>query len=133
MRAKVAMARVGELATVTETGAPHVVPVCFALDGDTIVTAVDAKPKSTTDLRRLANVRAQPTASLLVHQYDDADWTHLWWVRVDGAATVVDVGPDRDNAIGLLSAKYPQYRDQPPPGAVIRIEIEQWRAWEWPA
>jgi PPOX class probable F420-dependent enzyme len=132
MRARLATARVGELATVTEAGAPHIVPVCFALDGDAVVTAVDAKPKSTVDLRRLANVRANPTAALLVHHYDDADWSRLWWVRIGGSATVLEHGPDRERALSVLVAKYPQYREQPPPGAVIRIAIEQWRGWEWP-
>ena len=79
--------------------APHVVPVCFALDGDTVVTAVDAKPKTTAALRRLDNVRAHPDGRLLVHAYDDEDWTQLWWVRVDGRAEVLTGGPDRDAAI----------------------------------
>ena len=75
-RTRLGEARVGELATVRATdadgwSAPHVVPVCFALDGDTVVTAVDAKPKTTAALRRLDNVRAHPDASLLVHAYDD--------------------------------------------------------------
>ena len=131
MRTRVGAARVGELATADAAGRPHVVPVCFALDGDTIVTAVDAKPKTTTGLRRLANVRAQPAASLLVHHYDDDDWTRLWWVRVDGTAEVVDRGPVRDDAVALLVAKYAQYRAEPPPGAVIHVAIRQWRGWEW--
>src|SRR5690606_37163913 len=80
MRARVAAARVGTLATVTRDGRPHVVPCCFAVDDDTVWSAVDAKPKSTLALRRLENVRANPAASLLVDHYED-DWTRLWWVR----------------------------------------------------
>jgi PPOX class probable F420-dependent enzyme len=131
MRTRFGAARVGELATVDSSGAPHVVPVCFALDGDVLVTAVDAKPKTTTNLRRLANVTAHPAITMLVHHYDDEDWTRLWWVRVGGRAEVVDGGAVRDEAVGLLVAKYAQYRADPPPGAVIRITIETWRAWEW--
>ena len=86
MRARLATARVGELATVTEAGAPHIVPVCFALDGDTVVTAVDAKAEVDGGSPPAGNVRANPTAALLVHHYDDADWSRLWWVRVGGSA-----------------------------------------------
>jgi PPOX class probable F420-dependent enzyme len=129
MRQRVAAARVGRLATVTGGGGPHVVPCCFALDGDRIVSAVDAKPKTTPALRRLANLRARPRASLLVDHYDE-DWSRLWWVRVDGAGRVVDAGPERDRALDLLVAKYDQYARQRPPGAVVVIEIDGWRAWE---
>ena len=33
-------------------------PVCFALDGDAIVSAVDHKPKTTAALARLADINA---------------------------------------------------------------------------
>jgi PPOX class probable F420-dependent enzyme len=128
MRERVRAARVGRLATVTPGGWPHVVPCCYAVDGDTVVSAVDAKPKSTLALRRLANLRAHPRASLLVDHYED-DWTALWWVRVDGVSRVLEGGEDRDRALDLLAAKYEQYRRQRPPGAVIAIEITGWRAW----
>jgi PPOX class probable F420-dependent enzyme len=129
-RARLGGARVGELATVRSDGTPHVVPVCFALVDDTVVSAVDAKPKSTTELRRLDNVRANHRASLLVHEYADHDWTKLWWVRVDGAADVVTDGPGRIAALEALMAKYRQYRDTPPPGAVIALTITRWASWE---
>jgi PPOX class probable F420-dependent enzyme len=128
-RARLEHARVGELATVRSDGTPHVVPVCFALVGDEIVTAVDAKPKSTSELRRLDNVRAHPHASLLVHEYADDDWTKLWWVRADGPAEVVTDGPRRSAALDALVAKYRQYRDTPPPGAVIALTITRWASW----
>src|SRR5689334_19146024 len=89
-RDRVAAARVGHLATVTEDGRAHVVPCCFVLDGDVVYSAVDAKPKRTTALKRLDNVRATGTAELVVDHYDDADWSALWWVRVSGAAHVVE-------------------------------------------
>ncbi len=129
MRRRLAAARVGRLATVTESGGPHVVPCCFALDGDRVVSAVDAKPKTTPALRRLANLRARPRASLLVDHYDE-DWASLWWVRADGAGRVVAAGPERDRALDLLAAKYDQYARQRPPGAVVVIEIDGWRSWE---
>lgn len=121
---RLALARVGRLATVTATGRPHVVPVCFALAGRRIVTAVDAKPKQTTELARLENVRATGRASLLVDHYEE-DWEHLWWVRVDGVAEVVR----SQAAIDALVAKYDQYRTARPAGPVIAIEPERWRSW----
>ena len=128
MRARVAAARVGRLATVTPEGEPHVVPCCFVLDGDTILSAVDAKPKSTLALRRLDNLRARSRAALLVDHYDD-DWSTLWWVRVDGDGRVIDAGPERDRALDLLAAKYPQYRTRRPPGPVVVVAVTRWRAW----
>lgn len=129
MRGRLAAARVAHLATTTSDGRPHVVVCCFALHGEQIVTAVDAKPKTTTALRRLDNIRANPAVSLLVDHYDDEDWSQLWWVRVDGTATVVGAGPEHDAALAALIAKYPQYQQDPPPGPVIAIEPTAWRAW----
>ena len=91
MRRRVGAARVARLATVTVDGRPHIVPCCFALrrapvtggSREVVYSAVDAKPKSTTALRRLDNLRANPHAALLVDHYSD-DWSTLWWVRVDG-------------------------------------------------
>jgi PPOX class probable F420-dependent enzyme len=128
IRARVAEARVARLGTVTEDGRPHLVPCCFALVGDTAYSAVDAKPKSTLALRRLANLRARGQASLLIDHYDE-DWSALWWVRVDGAGRVVDAGPERDAALAALAAKYDQYRRDPPPGPVVAVDITTWRAW----
>lgn len=128
MRARVAAARVGRLATVTPAGEPHVVPCCFVLDGDTILSAVDAKPKSTLALRRLDNLRARPRAALLVDHYDD-DWATLWWVRADGDGRVIDAGAERERALDLLAAKYRQYRIRRPPGAVLAVTVTRWRAW----
>jgi PPOX class probable F420-dependent enzyme len=121
---RLAAARVGRLATVTADGRPHVVPVAFALHAGAIVTAVDAKPKSTTALKRLENVRATGRASLLVDHYEE-DWARLWWIRVDGPAAVVD----DEAAIDALAAKYEQYLAARPPGPVIAVEPERWRSW----
>jgi PPOX class probable F420-dependent enzyme len=122
---RVARARVGRLATVTPDGRPHVVAICFALHGGRIVTAVDRKPKTTSQLARLENVRATGRASLLVDHYEE-DWSALWWVRVDGRAEVVD---DDEAAIDALAGKYAQYREARPGGPLIAIEPERWRSW----
>ena len=108
----------------TAAGRPHIVPVCFALAGDRIVSAVDAKPKVTTELARLENVRATGRASLLVDHYEE-DWSQLWWVRVDGIAEVIR----SEAAIDALAGKYEQYRTARPAGPVIAIEPERWRSW----
>lgn len=134
MRTRVAEARVGHLATVTASAQPHVVVCCFALSDGVLYSAVDAKPKSTLALRRLGNLQANPAASLLVDHYAE-DWTTLWWVRVDGTARVLEAGAgpeaadERDRALVLLTAKYEQYRIEPPPGPVIALDIATWRSW----
>jgi PPOX class probable F420-dependent enzyme len=121
---RLSAARVGRLATVTPIGRPHIVPVCFALHEGRLYTAVDAKPKATSALARLENVRATGRASLLVDHYEE-DWTNLWWVRVDGVAEVVR----SDRGLDALAAKYEQYRAVPPEGPLIAITPEQWRSW----
>jgi PPOX class probable F420-dependent enzyme len=127
-RARLSAAQVGRLATVHPDGRPHVVACCFAVQGDHLWTAVDAKPKSTTRLQRLDNVRAHPWASLLVDHYE-GDWDELWWVRADGAATVLVEGVEHKAALAALVAKYAQYVAAPPVGPVIRVVVERWRGW----
>jgi PPOX class probable F420-dependent enzyme len=119
-----AHARVGRLATVTAHGRPHIVPVCFALHERVVYSAVDAKPKTTSALARLDNVRATARASLLVDHYED-DWANLWWVRVDGVAEIVE----SERALDALAGKYEQYRAARPDGPVIAITPERWRSW----
>ncbi|HEY7592636.1 MAG TPA: TIGR03668 family PPOX class F420-dependent oxidoreductase [Actinophytocola sp.] len=122
-RSRFAAARVARLATVAGDGTPHLVPVTFAVRGDTVVIAVDHKPKRGTDLKRLRNIAADPRVSLLADHYDEA-WDRLWWVRADGRARVAQTGP-----VDLLVAKYPQYAARPPAGPVIVVEIDRWRGW----
>ena len=128
MRARVTSARAARLATVTADGRPHAVPCCFALAGETVYSAVDAKPKTTLALRRLDNIAANRACALLVDEYHD-DWSALWWVRLDGMARIVTEDDERRRALALLTEKYVQYAETPPPGDVIAIEISQWRAW----
>jgi PPOX class probable F420-dependent enzyme len=128
MRERFGNARIARLATVDADGQPHLVPLCFALAGDRIVSVVDAKPKRSVNLRRLANIRAHPRVSVLVDEYDE-DWTRLWWVRADGAAHVIESGAERDAAVAALRAKYPQYERQPPTGPVVEVSVDRWRGW----
>src|ERR1700744_2857584 len=120
---------VARLATVTPDGVPHLVPVVFAVAGDTIYTAVDAKPKTTRQLRRLGHIENNPQASLLVDHYAD-DWTQLWWVRADGTATVHREGATMDSGYRLLRAKYPQYQSVSLDGPVIAVTVRRWRSWQ---
>jgi PPOX class probable F420-dependent enzyme len=123
-----ASAAVARLATVRSDGAPHVVPVCFAIAGETIYTAVDGKPKRTPDLARLANIATEPRVALLADRYED-DWTRLWWVRVDGEARLVTGADERARALRALAAAYAQYADAPPLGAVIAIAPRRFSGW----
>ena len=129
MRERVKAARIGRLATVDERGRPHLVPICFALDGETLYSAVDEKPKRSKQLKRLENIRRRPEVTVLVDHYEE-DWSRLWWVRLDGTATVVEEGPERERALELLGAKYHQYRTEPPTGPVIALRIGRWRGWQ---
>ena len=126
-RDRFAAARVARLASADAAGRPHLVPIVFALDGDRIYSAVDAKPKRTTALRRLANVRENPAVAVLVDHYDDADWSALWWARAEGSARVLspEVREAR-HARALLAARYPQQRVT---GSVLVVDVERWSGW----
>jgi PPOX class probable F420-dependent enzyme len=131
-RALLAGARVAHLVTAAGDGRPHVVPCTFAvLDDDTIVSAIDHKPKRTTALRRLANIAANPQVAVLADHYDE-DWDRLWWARADGAARVVEGDEEpslRAAAIAALTARYAPYREQPPAGALVVVAVQRWSGW----
>lgn len=138
-RERFAAARVARLATADAVGVPHLVPVVFAVDGDTVALAVDHKPKRTTRLKRLANIDANPSVCLLADRYDE-DWDLLWWARADGMARVLPPvgepagGPTCGSAaaarcVALLTAKYGQYAGRPPAGPVVEISVGRWSGW----
>ena len=128
LRERFAASAVARLATVRPDGAPHVVPVVFATSGDTVWLAVDAKPKRTTQLQRLANLRREPRCALLVDHYEE-DWSRLWWVRADGMGTVVDDPDAGDPGLAVLVGRHPQYRAQPPTGPLVVVRVERWSGW----
>jgi PPOX class probable F420-dependent enzyme len=129
-RRRFAAARIARLATITPDGQPHIVPITFAVERDRIYAVVDTvKPKSSPALVRLRNIEANPRVSLLVDEYSD-DWDQLWWVRADGIASVVAVGPDWERAITLLGATYPQYRGELLKfGPATIVDVERWTGW----
>ena len=180
MRSRILEARVARLATADAEGRPHIVPISFALDGETmffavdakpkrgvkpgsrvalvgsverafvaelrargaevtgnspapracdlIFFAVDAKPKRTTDLKRLRNIAANPAVAVLFDHYED-DWSRLWWVRIDGAARIVADELAAARAIDLLAGRYEQYLQARPGGPVVAISIERMSGW----
>jgi PPOX class probable F420-dependent enzyme len=119
---------VARLATIDPDGRPHLVPIVFALEGDTLYTAVDRKPKRSSILRRIENARARPEVTVVVDHYEE-DWRALWWIRLRGRARVLDDGDERERALVLLASKYPQYRDEPPDGAVLAVDVAEVRDW----
>jgi PPOX class probable F420-dependent enzyme len=126
-RERFVRARVARLATADRAGRPHIVPIAFAIAGECLYSAVDAKPKRTTALRRLANVRENPAVAVLVDHYDDADWSALWWARADGRGRVLDPDdPGARRAVELLRERYPRQRAA---GEVLAIDVGRWSGW----
>ena len=130
--------RVGHLATTGADGAPHVVPVCYALDDDAIYFVADAKPKRrpARALQRHVNLRANPRAALVVDEWDE-DWTRLAWVLVRGPAAIVESDGLHAAALALLRARYPQYRAMAledrvahPIVRIAPLSVTAWRASE---
>lgn len=129
MRERVRTARVARLATTDSDGRPHLVPIVFVLDGQRLYSAVDAKPKRSRRLRRVANARERSDVTVLVDHYED-DWSRLWWVSLRGRARVLDAGEEAERALRLLGDKYEQYRREPPGCPVLAVDILEWRSWD---
>jgi len=128
-RRRFATGRVAYLATLRPDGTAAQVPVVFEVVGDRVVSIVDPKPKRTHELARLRHIARDPRVTLLVDRYED-DWRLLWWARAEGEARVVAAGPERDEALANLRAKYPQYEalDDPFGDAVI-VAVARWTGW----
>jgi PPOX class probable F420-dependent enzyme len=126
--------RVAHLATADAAGAPHVIPICYALVGAHFYFVIDDKPKRTrTGLKRLRNIAANPQVALVIDDYDE-DWTRLAYLLVQGTAAVVD---DRGEYAGVLAAlrqRYAQYRSMPlaferhPMVRITPVRTHLWRA-----
>jgi PPOX class probable F420-dependent enzyme len=121
--------RVARLGLLDDHDRPRVQPVTFALAGGAIYTAVDRKPKRRGEPARVRYLRRRPEAALTVDHYED-DWDRLAWVQVLGRVDLLEPSHD-EGAMEALAAKYPQYRDDPPPGPLLRLVPERaihWRA-----
>ena len=124
--------RIGHLATADAEGAPHVVPVCFAVAGANAYITLDDKPKRAGrgPLKRLRNIAENPRVALVADRYDDRDWSRLGWVLVRGRAEILDGGAEHAKGQRLLGRRYVQMRamalEQHP---VIAIRIERVASW----
>jgi PPOX class probable F420-dependent enzyme len=129
-RAFLERSRVGHLATADAKGAPHLIPVCYAVADATLYITIDEKPKrQDIPLKRVRNIRDNPQAAFVVDRYDE-DWSRLGWVMLRGPAEILDNGPEHDNAQALLRARYPQYHAMNIAGLpVIALRIA--RATDW--
>ena len=128
VRERVEAARIARLGTIDADGRAHLVPIVFVLEGDTLYTAVDAKPKRSRRLRRIENARERPDVTVLVDHYDE-NWRELWWVRLRGRARVLERGEEAEHALALLAAKYDQYARERPGMPVLAIDVAEVRAW----
>jgi PPOX class probable F420-dependent enzyme len=128
-RTLVTVARVARLATLRADGTARLVPITFVLLDGLVCSAVDdVKPKRSMQLARLADVRRDPRAAVLVDHYAE-DWTQLWWVRIDGTAAVHEAGELADRARTALAEKYPPYATAPPGGSVLVLTPHRWAGW----
>lgn len=131
-RRALARARVARLATAGPDGRPHVIPICYAFDGESIYSAVDAKPKRVAAgrLRRIRNILENPRVALLVDAYRE-DWKSLWYVLVEGRARLVQRGVTHERAVRLLRRKYSPYREGLLPADALVIAIRPERVVTW--
>jgi PPOX class probable F420-dependent enzyme len=129
-RTFVAAHRVARLASADAAGSPHVVPICYALIGDTVYFTIDEKPKKApARLKRLANLRANPRAALVVDRYEE-DWSRLGWVMMQGVAQILLEGAEHDQAQAALRARYPQLAGmQIAALPVVAVHIDHVASW----
>jgi PPOX class probable F420-dependent enzyme len=127
-RARFGTVPVARLGTADGQGRPHLVVCTFAVDGDTVYTAVDQKPKSGRTLKRLHNVGENPAVTMLADHYSE-DWETLWWVRADGRAEILTDPRQMAAPLRLLASRYWQYREAPPTGPVLAVTVERWTGW----
>jgi PPOX class probable F420-dependent enzyme len=121
---------VGRLATADRDGAPHVVPVCFAVAGASLYITIDEKPKrNDRPVKRLRNIAENPTVAIVVDRYDET-WSHLAWIMMRGQAEILNHGVEHEDAQALLRRRYPQLgpmRIEHLPVIAVRIErVTQW-------
>jgi len=127
--------RVGRLGTADAAGQPLVVPICYAFDGESIFSAIDAKPKTIRidRLRRVRNIRENAKGSLVIDRYDE-DWRQLRYVIIQGQAELLTEGRDFSRGVDLLRAKYPQYRAMGldrAAGLMIRVRPSRVTDWQF--
>jgi PPOX class probable F420-dependent enzyme len=124
--------RVAHLATSDQYARPHVVPIVFVWRDPVLYTPLDRKPKREDDwhaLRRVRNIETNGRVAIVVDRYGE-DWARLAWVLLEGVATILESGDERDAAATLLREKYAQYETLPLEGRpIVRVEIEHAAEW----
>lgn len=127
-----ATARVAHLATADQYARPHNVPIVFVWRDAVLYTPLDRKPKRDDDwhaLRRVRNIETNGRVAIVVDRYDE-DWSRLAWVLLEGVATILETGEERDSAAKLLTGKYAQYETLSLDGRpIVRVEIEHESEW----
>jgi len=123
-------ARVARLATADAKGVPHLVPVCYAVFGDSLYITIDEKPKRVDiPLKRLRNIAENPEVAVTVDRWDE-DWRRLAWVMLRGRAEILVAGDEHDQAQARLRERYPQYVAMDlAPLPVIALRIARVLAW----
>ncbi len=128
--------RIARLATADAAGVPHVIPVCFAIAGDSVYITIDDKPKRQQGkpLKRLRNIAENRFVAFVVDRYDDQDWSRLCWVLLHGQAEILHAGAEHAKAQRLLRARYEQLKEMAiERHPVIAIRIERATSWGLPA
>ena len=131
IRRFLSQSRVAHLATADRSAVPHVVPVCYAVRGETLYITIDEKPKRRpgSPLKRLRNIAENPAVAVVVDRYDE-DWSLLGWVMLHGWAEVLTGREEHGEAQAMLRRRYPQLvpmaiADQP----VIAVRIQRSTSW----
>lgn len=131
-RALIASSRTAHLASADQYARPHVMPIVFVWEEPTLYFPLDRKPKRDDDwhmLRRVRNIETNGRVAVVIDRYDE-DWTRLAWVLLEGQATILETGAERDRAAALLAARYAQYADRALDGRpVVRVAVERAVAW----
>lgn|SRR5690242_6691054 len=111
-------AKVARLATVDSEHKPHLIPVVFAFDNDSYFIPIDEKTKrfKPENLKRTKNIQQNSDVALLIDEYND-DWTKLYFVMIQGKASIIGGKKLEQNELSLLEKahkllidKYLQYQ-----------------------
>ncbi len=117
----------GVLGTVDAAIGVHLVPVVFAVRGETLAVPIDrVKPKASPRLRRITNLEQDSRASFLV-DHRSSDWAELWWVRAD----MIFIGSvDPDEWLPDLAERYPLYTSTSSVATLITFTIDSLSGWQ---
>jgi PPOX class probable F420-dependent enzyme len=125
-RELLATERVARLAFLDGEDRPRVLPVTYAVAGDSVWSAIDDKPKRAAEPARVRYLRRRPEAALCVDRYSD-DWSGLAWVQLLGRVAVV--AERAPAAMEALAERYAPYRERTPPGPLLRLSVERALSW----